>query len=111
LLFYNSLRWFSLYASDELRTIFFLGQRIPSSVDSRGRYSEIRFRDVNGNTLQYQGGTSRKALEKFLTRAYGVCSTFSVSRETTPRPISDVQPVMCSYIQPAKLREWGMPWL
>ncbi len=59
---------------------------------SRGRYSEIRFRDVNGNTLQYQGGASRKALEKFMKRAYGVCSTFSVSRETTPRPISDVQP-------------------
>ncbi|WP_302406978.1 DUF4846 domain-containing protein [Leyella stercorea] len=59
---------------------------------SQGRYSEIRFQDVNGNTLQYQGGASRKALEKFLKKAYGVCSTFSVSRETKPRPISDVQP-------------------
>lgn len=59
---------------------------------SLGRYSEIRFQDVNGNTLQYQSGASRKALEKFLKRAYGVCSTFSVSRETTLRPISDVQP-------------------
>lgn len=59
---------------------------------SRGRFSEIRFHDVNGNTLQYHGGSSRKALEKFLKRAYGVCSTFSVSRETTPRPISEVQP-------------------
>ena len=59
---------------------------------SRGRYSEIRFRDVNGNMLQYHGGASRKALEKFLKRAYGVCSTFSVSRETEPRKISEVQP-------------------
>ncbi len=59
---------------------------------SQGRYSEIRFRDVNGNTLQYRGGNSRKALEKFLKKAYGVCSTFSVSRETEPRKISEVQP-------------------
>lgn len=59
---------------------------------SQGRYSEIRFHDVNGNTLQYYGGSSRKALEKFLKNAYGVCSTFSVSRETKPRPISEVQP-------------------
>ena len=59
---------------------------------SRGRYSEIRFQNVNGNTLQYHGGASRKALEKFLKKAYGECSTFSVSRETTPRPISEVQP-------------------
>ena len=59
---------------------------------SQGRYSEIRFRDVNGNTLQYHGGGSRQALESFLKNAYGVCSTFSVSRETEPRPISEVQP-------------------
>lgn len=59
---------------------------------SQGRYSEIRFLDVNGNTLQYRGGSSRSALEAFLKRAYGVCSTFSVSRETEPRPIREVQP-------------------
>ena len=59
---------------------------------SQGRYSEIRFRDVNGNTLRYHGGGSRQALESFLKNAYGVCSTFSVSRETEPRPISEVQP-------------------
>ena len=59
---------------------------------SQGRYSEIRFTDVNGNLLQYHGGGSRTALNKFLKRAYGVCSTFSVSRETKPRPISEVQP-------------------
>ena len=59
---------------------------------SNGRYSDIRFRDVNGNVLQYSGGGSHKSLEKFLKNAYGVCSTFSVSRETKPRPISDVQP-------------------
>ena len=59
---------------------------------SQGRYSEIQFTDVNGNHLQYYGGGSRKALEKFLKKAYGVCSTFSVSRETEPRNISDVQP-------------------
>lgn len=59
---------------------------------SQGRYSEIQFTDVNGNRLQYHGGASRKALEKFLRKVYGVCSTFSVSRETEPRKISEVQP-------------------
>lgn len=59
---------------------------------SQGKYSDIHFTDVNGNRLQYKGGGSRKALEKFLRKAYGVCSTFSVSRETEPRPISEVQP-------------------
>ena len=59
---------------------------------SQGRYSEIRFQDVNGSTLRYHGGASRKALEKFLKKAYCVCNTFSVSRETEPRKISDVQP-------------------
>lgn len=59
---------------------------------SQGRYSEISFTDVNGNRLQYKGGTSHKSLEKFLRKAYGVCNTFSVSRETKPRKISKVQP-------------------
>lgn len=59
---------------------------------SQGRYSEIHFTDVNGKRLQYQGGGSRKALERFLRKAYGTCSTFSVSRETEPRQISEVQP-------------------
>lgn len=59
---------------------------------SRGRYSDICFTDVNGNRLQYHGGSSRKALEKYLRKAYECCSTFSVSRETTPRKISEVQP-------------------
>ncbi len=59
---------------------------------SQGRYSEICFRDVNGRRLQYQGGASRKALERFLRNAYGLCSTYSVHRETKPRPISEVQP-------------------
>ena len=59
---------------------------------SQGRYSEIRFTDVYGKRLQYQGGGSRKALESFLRKAYGCCSTFSVSRETEPRKMSEVQP-------------------
>lgn len=59
---------------------------------AQGRYSDIRFRDVNGNTLRYNGSGSRPALERFLSRAYGVCSTFSVSRETEPRDIAAVRP-------------------
>ena len=37
-------------------------------------------------------GGSRKALESFFRKTYGCCSTFSASRETEPRKISEVQP-------------------
>ena len=47
---------------------------------------------MNGKRLQYQGGGSRKALESFVRKAYGCCSTFSASRETEPCKISEVQP-------------------
>lgn len=59
---------------------------------NRGNYSKIHFTDVNGKQLQYRGGGSRKAFEKYLRKAYGQCSTFSVHRETTPRKISEVEP-------------------
>lgn len=59
---------------------------------SRGRYSEISFRDINGGRQTYAGGASHKALEKYLRRIYGICSTFSVTRETKPRKIEDIKP-------------------
>ena len=55
------------------------------------RYCNYLYR-CEWQRLQYQGGGSRKALESFLGKAYGCCSTFSVSRETEPRKISEVQP-------------------
>lgn len=56
-----------------------------------GKWSEICFTDVNGKKLKYSGGHSRKALEKYLRKAYECCSTFSVSRETQSRKISEVE--------------------
>jgi hypothetical protein len=73
----------------------------------QGRYSEIRFQDVNGHTLQYHGGSSHKALEKYLKNAYGVCSTFSVSRETAPRPVSEVRPGDVLVYPARKMRGMG----
>ena len=58
----------------------------------RGRYSEISFRNVNGKRMNYSGGASRKAFESYMRNVYGLCSTYSVYHETTPRPILDVQP-------------------
>ncbi len=57
-----------------------------------GRYGSICFRDVNGNNLHYQGGGSRKAFESYMRKVYGVCSTFSLYRETKPCAIGDVRP-------------------
>ena len=57
-----------------------------------GQYSRIRFKDVNGHTLSYGGGGSRKALERYLRNLYGVASTFSLSREMTTRRLADMEP-------------------
>ena len=59
---------------------------------SKGRYSDIAFRDVNGRTLRYSGGGSRKAFEKFMREVFGCCSTYSLYNETRERAIKDVQP-------------------
>lgn len=57
-----------------------------------GKYDAICFRDVNGKTLKYVGGASRKALEKYLIKTYGIASTFSLSRDLKVRPLKDMQP-------------------
>jgi len=57
-----------------------------------GQYSSIRFRDVNGNTMRYSGGASRKAFNNYLRRVYGMASTYSLSREMRQRPLADMQP-------------------
>lgn len=59
---------------------------------SSGQYSSIHFRDVNGNTMRYSGGASRKAFNNYLRRVYGMASTYSLSRELRQRPLSDMQP-------------------
>ena len=57
-----------------------------------GQYSRIRFQNVDGKTMRYGGGSSRKAFECYLKNLYGVASTFSLSREMKKRKLSDMQP-------------------
>ena len=57
-----------------------------------GQYSRIHFKNVNGKTMHYGGGSSRKAFERYLRNVYGVASTFSLSRELEQRPLKDLQP-------------------
>lgn len=57
----------------------------------KGLYSKICFTDVNGKRQPYNGGSSRKAFEKYLKRIYGICSTFSEYRETKERNLADVE--------------------
>lgn len=59
---------------------------------STGQYSRIRFQNVNGETLSYGGGNSRKSFENYLRDLYGVASTFSLSREMKTRRLADMQP-------------------
>ena len=57
-----------------------------------GRYEDIRFTDVNGKIMQYDGRKDRQDFERYLKRVYGMCNTFSLFHETEPRAIQDVQP-------------------
>lgn len=57
-----------------------------------GQYGRIRFQNVNGRTLNYEGGGSRKSFERYLRNLYGVASTFSLSREMKTRRMADMQP-------------------
>ena len=59
---------------------------------STGQYGRIRFRNVNGKTLSYGGGGSRKSFERYMRRVYGVASTYSLSRELERRRLKDIQP-------------------
>lgn len=56
------------------------------------RYSDIRFQNVNGKTLRYHGGNSRKELEEYLRQVYEMASTYSLSREMKTRKLKDMQP-------------------
>lgn len=57
-----------------------------------GQYGKIRFDDVNGNTLYYGGGGSRKSFENFMRGVYGVASTYSLSHSLAHRELSDMEP-------------------
>lgn len=57
-----------------------------------GQFGKIRFTDVNGNKLYYQGGGSRKSFEKFMRRVYGVASTASLKQSLPKRDLDDIQP-------------------
>ena len=57
-----------------------------------GQYGRIRFQNVNGKTLSYGGGGSRKSFERYLRNLYGVASTISLSRELKTRRLADMQP-------------------
>ena len=57
-----------------------------------GLHDRIRFQDVNGRMLAYDGDGSRKSLESYLRKLYGVASTYSLCREMTTRPLKDMQP-------------------
>lgn len=57
-----------------------------------GQFGNIHFRDVNGKTMRYSGGSSRTSFNSYLRRVYGMASTFSLSRELQKRALDDMQP-------------------
>lgn len=55
-----------------------------------GRYSEIKFKNVNGQTMTYSGG-SRKDFERFMKRVFETASTYSMQKYMSPVKSDDVQ--------------------
>ena len=57
-----------------------------------GQYGKIHFRNVNGKTMSYSGGASRRVFNSYLRNVYGLASTYSLSREMKQRPFTEIQP-------------------
>ena len=73
---------------------------------SKGRFSDIHFLDVQGNTLSYNGGKTRDAFEKYLRKVYNVANTYSLCQEMKPRPLTEIQPGDV-FVYPANSQRYG----
>lgn len=72
----------------------------------KGRYSDIHFLDVQGNTLYYEGDASRKSFEKYLRNVFDVANTYSLCQEMKIRAMTDIQPGDV-FIYPANSQRYG----
>jgi hypothetical protein len=72
----------------------------------KGRYSDIHFLDVQGNTLYYEGDASRESLEKYLRNVFDVANTYSLCQEMEVRALTDIQPGDV-FIYPANSQRYG----
>lgn len=73
---------------------------------SKGRFSDIHFLDVQGNTLSYNGGKTRDAFEKYLRKVFNVANTYSLCQEMKPRPLTEIQPGDV-FVYPANSQRYG----
>ena len=71
-----------------------------------GRYSDIHFLDVQGNTLYYDGDKSRGSFEKYLRKVFDVANTYSLSQEMHTRDLADIQPGDV-FVYPANSQRYG----
>ena len=72
----------------------------------KGRYSDIHFLDVQGNTLYYEGDASRESLEKYLRNVFDVANTYSLCQEMEIRTLTNIQPGDV-FIYPANSQRYG----
>ena len=56
------------------------------------KYNGIHFKSFKGKTMQYSGGSSRKAFEDYLRRVYTASNTCTLRNELKTRPLKDIQP-------------------
>ena len=73
---------------------------------NKGRFSDIHFLDVQGNTLSYNGGKTRDAFEKYLRKVFNVANTYSLCQEMKPRPLTEIQPGDV-FVYPANSQRYG----
>ena len=73
---------------------------------SKGRFSDIHFLDVQGNTLNYSGGKTRDAFEKYLCKVFNVANTYSLCQEMKPRSLTEIQ-LGDVFVYPANSQRYG----
>ena len=73
---------------------------------NKGRFSDIHFLDVQGNTLSYNGGKTRDAFEKYLRKVFNVANTYSLCQEMKPRPLTEIQSGDV-FVYPANSQRYG----
>lgn len=57
------------------------------------KYSEIEFRDNDGKTYQWTGGSNRPGFDHYLEKVFGWCGSASLEKQLKPVPeIKDIQP-------------------
>ena len=58
---------------------------------SKGRFSEIEFRDNNNKSYKWSGGNNRQGFERYMEQVFGWCGTASLAKQLRSVDMEDIQ--------------------